>query len=74
MGRLIYGMNVSLDGFVDTPDHSLDWTLIDEDLHRWWNDQERATSAALYGRRIYEVMSAYSARRRDGSERDSGNA
>jgi dihydrofolate reductase len=59
MGRLIYAMNVSLDGFVDTPDHSLDWTLVDEDLHRWWNDQERATSVALYGRRIYEVMSAY---------------
>ena len=25
MGKLIYLMNVSLDGFVETPDHGLDW-------------------------------------------------
>ena len=26
MGKLVYLMNVSLDGYVETPDHSLDWT------------------------------------------------
>jgi hypothetical protein len=26
MGKVAYLMNVSLDGFVETPDHSLDWT------------------------------------------------
>ncbi len=24
MGKLIYSMNVSLDGFIETPDHSLE--------------------------------------------------
>lgn len=59
MGKLIYLMNVSLDGFVNTADRGLDWTRMDEELHSWFNDQERATDAELYGRRLYEVMNAY---------------
>jgi dihydrofolate reductase len=59
MGKLIYSMNVSLDGYVETPDHDLDWTNVDDELHTWWNDQVRAADAFLYGRRLYEVMAAY---------------
>ena len=59
MGRLIYSMNVSLDGFVETPDHSLDWATVDEELHRWFNDQTKALDASIYGRRMYEVMASY---------------
>ena len=33
MGRLTYMMNVSLDGYVETLDHSLDWAPVDEELH-----------------------------------------
>lgn len=59
MGRLIYGMNVSLDGYIETPDHSLDWTIVDEELHTWFNDRMRELDASIYGRRLYEVMSAH---------------
>ena len=59
MGKLIYLLNVSLDGFIETPDHSLDWTLVDEELHRWFNEQMRTLDATLYGRRLYEVMAAH---------------
>jgi dihydrofolate reductase len=59
LGKLIYLMNVSLDGFVETPDHSLDWANVDEEIHAWFNDQLRATDASLYGRRLYEVMAAH---------------
>ena len=59
MGRLIYSMSVSLDGFVETTDRSLDWVLIDEELHSFFNDEARSMSAFLYGRRMYELMSAY---------------
>ena len=59
MGKLIYSLNVSLDGFVETPDHGLDWALVDEELHTWFNDQARAVDAFLYGRRLYELMAAY---------------
>jgi dihydrofolate reductase len=59
MGNLIYLMNVSLDGFIETPDRSLDWTMIDEELHTWFNDRQRTLGASFYGRRLYELMNAY---------------
>jgi dihydrofolate reductase len=59
MGRLIYLMNVSLDGFVSTPDDALGWTIADDALHTWFNDLTRSLSASLYGRRLYELMAAY---------------
>ena len=59
MGKLIYLMNVSLDGFIETADHSLDWATVDDELHAWFNDHMREMAASMYGRRLYEVMSAY---------------
>jgi dihydrofolate reductase len=59
MGKLIYGMNVSLDGFIETPEHGLDWTNVDDELHQWFNDRMRPLAASLYGRKLYEVMAAY---------------
>lgn len=53
MGRLIYAMNVSLDGYVAAPDGSLDWVNIDDEIHAWFNDGTRAVDAFLYGRRMY---------------------
>jgi hypothetical protein len=59
MGALIYSMSVSLDGFVETPDRSLDWVQVDEELHSFFNEEAREMSAFLYGRRLYEVMADY---------------
>jgi dihydrofolate reductase len=59
MGKLIYSMNVSLDGYVETPNHSLDWANVDDELHTWFNDRAREADAFIYGRRLYEVMTAY---------------
>lgn len=59
MGKLIYSLNVSLDGFVGTPDHSLDWANVDDELHTWFNDQARELEASLYGRRMYQLMAGY---------------
>jgi dihydrofolate reductase len=50
---------VSLDGFVETPDHRLDWTSVDDGLLKWFNDQTRQLDASLYGRRMYELMADY---------------
>src|SRR6266516_6413215 len=58
-GRVIYSMNVSLDGFVETTDRGLDWVIVDEELHTFFNDQARETGAFVYGRRMYEVMADY---------------
>jgi dihydrofolate reductase len=59
VGKLIYSMNVSLDGFVETVDHGLEWTVVDDELHSWFNQQEGDAEAFLYGRRLYELMSDY---------------
>ena len=56
MGKLVYMLNVSLDGFVEGPDHDLSWANVDEQLHTWFGDQERLFDAALYGRGLYETM------------------
>jgi dihydrofolate reductase len=59
MGRLIYSMSVSLDGFVNDRDGSLDWVIVDEELHRAFNDEARGMGAFVYGRRMDELMTAY---------------
>jgi dihydrofolate reductase len=59
MGKLIFSMMVSLDGYIETPSKSLDWVIPDEELHTFINDQVRDQSAFLYGRRLYELMAGF---------------
>ena len=39
MRKVIYSMSVSLDGFIETPDRSIDWVIVDKELHSFFNDQ-----------------------------------
>jgi dihydrofolate reductase len=55
MRKVIYSI-MSLDGFIEGPNRELDWVIIDEELHKYVNDQEGAIDTHLYGRRTYEVM------------------
>jgi dihydrofolate reductase len=59
MATVIYSMQVSADGYIEGPGGELDWAIVDEELHRHFNDQERATDTLLYGRRLYELMASY---------------
>ena len=56
MGKLIYGMNPSLDGYIVGPDGGFDWSDPDEEVHRFHNERTRALDAHLCGRRLYETM------------------
>jgi dihydrofolate reductase len=56
MRRLIYSMGVSLDGYITGPDGRHDWSVPDEELHRFHNEQAAALGAHLLGRRLYEDM------------------
>src|SRR5215475_11179903 len=53
MAKLVYGLNQSLDGYVDHlklgPPHPA--------LFRYFLEQVRGLTGMLYGRRIYEIMS-----------------
>lgn len=59
MGRLIYGFNVSVDGYIADAQGNIDWSEPSDELHQYWNDFERETALSFYGRRLYELMSAY---------------
>ena len=56
MLKLIYSMSVSLDGFIEGPDGSFHWSVPDEELHRFHNEQVRALGGHLLRRRLYETM------------------
>jgi dihydrofolate reductase len=59
MARLIYAMNASVDGYTADTDGNFDWTMPDEELHRFFNDFERPHGIHLYGRRMYETMAIW---------------
>lgn len=59
MGKLTYGMNVSVDGYIADAKGDIGWSEPDEELHQYWNDMTRENALSLYGRRLYELMAAY---------------
>jgi dihydrofolate reductase len=59
VGKLVYLLNASIDGFIETPNRGLDWSVVDDELHAWFNDYLRSLDASLYGRRMYEIMAAH---------------
>ena len=59
MGKLTYGMNVSVDGYIADTNGDIGWSDPDAELHQYWNDQVRDTAVSLYGRKLYELMSAH---------------
>jgi dihydrofolate reductase len=59
MGSLIYSAIQSLDGYVADRDGGFGWAEPDEEVHSFVNDLEREVGTHLYGRRLYEVMTAW---------------
>ena len=51
MAKLVFGMNQSLDGYVD-----YDKFAPDPVLFRHFIEQTRNSAGSLYGRRLYEIM------------------
>jgi dihydrofolate reductase len=67
VGKLIYSMGVSLDGFIVGPDGKFDWAAPGEELHRFHNEQTRELGAHLCGRGLYETMVYWETADRDPS-------
>jgi dihydrofolate reductase len=59
MAKLIYSAITSLDGYVADEEGKFDWSAPDEEVHSFVNDLERPVGTHLYGRRMYEVLSAW---------------
>ncbi|RIK30913.1 MAG: deaminase [Chloroflexi bacterium] len=56
MRKVIYSLSMSLDGFMEGPNNDLSWVLVDEEFHRFSNEQAKAIDTSLYGRGLYETM------------------
>jgi len=52
MAKLVFGMNQSLDGYVD----HLEFPAPGPALFRHWTEHVRDLTGSVYGRRMYEVM------------------
>jgi dihydrofolate reductase len=51
MAKLVFGMNLSLDGYVDHQEFAPGPTLF-----RHWIEHVRGLTGSVYGRRVYELM------------------
>lgn len=59
MGKLVYVINASLDGFIEDAEGSFDWSVPDDAVHEFYNDMMRGVGTQLLGRRMYETMAVW---------------
>jgi dihydrofolate reductase len=59
MRKLIYGMNLTLDGYIAAPGDDIGWSVPADDVFQWWTDQMGTVSLSLYGRKLWETMSPH---------------
>lgn len=74
MGRLIYSMLVSLDGYVADARGRFGWATPDDEVHDHVTERVASVGTYLYGRRMYATMvflgvRAHDRRRRSGRRR-----
>jgi dihydrofolate reductase len=56
MAKLIYPINVSLDGYMEDERGNIEWSISDDEVFAFWTDFQRPIGTYLYGRRMYESM------------------
>jgi len=59
MGKLIYLITTSLDGFAADQDGSFEWAMPSEEVHAFVNDIVRNVGTSLLGRKMYEIMKVW---------------
>jgi dihydrofolate reductase len=59
MAKLLYVLNVSLDGYIADEDGKFDWGAPDQEYYSFINDLLRPVGTYLYGRRLYELMAVW---------------
>lgn len=59
MGKLIYAITTSLDGYVADKNGNFDWAMPSEEVHAYFNDIVRNVGTSLLGRNMYEVMKVW---------------
>ncbi|MDX3456963.1 dihydrofolate reductase family protein [Streptomyces sp. ME02-8801-2C] len=71
MRKVVLMMSISLDGYFEGPNREIDWHLVDEELHRYFNQKAKAMGAFLEGRVTYQLMADFWPTYDAGAEADS---
>jgi len=59
MGKLIYLIATSLDGYVADKNGDFEWAMPSEEVHAFVNDTVRNVGTSLLGRNMYEIMKVW---------------
>jgi dihydrofolate reductase len=59
MGKLIYLITTSLDGYVADENGNFEWAKPSEEVHAFVNDTVRNVGTSLMGRNMYETMKVW---------------
>ncbi len=59
MKKIISQLLVSLDGYVEGPNHELDWHRVDDEFNAYAVEMLRESDVLIMGRKTYELMAGY---------------
>jgi dihydrofolate reductase len=59
MGKLIYLITTSFDGYVADENGNFDWAMPSDEVHAFVNDTVRNVGTSLFGRNMYETMKVW---------------
>jgi len=59
MRKVVLMMSVSIDGYIEGPNREIDWHMVDDELHRHFNQVLRSMGAFLSGRVTHELMAGF---------------
>ena len=59
MRKIIHFVHQSLDGYIEGPNGEFDWAAVGPELSAYGRELDEQTDAVLYGRVVWEMMSAF---------------
>lgn len=59
MGRMIYAMLTSLDGYIAGPEGGPQLPVPQREMHLYFNDMQRRSALDVYGRKMYQTMQVW---------------
>ena len=59
MRKIIFAINVTLDGFFEGLHQELDWSIADAEMHDFYAKLEEGADLLIYGRVTYQMMASY---------------
>jgi dihydrofolate reductase len=59
MGKLIYSITTSLDGYVADEEDNFEWAEPSEEVHAFVNNAVRNVGTFLLGRKMYEILAVW---------------